>query len=235
MSKLNGKWALVTGASRGIGQQIALCLAKHGCNVAIHGRSDENTAKTVTMLEPYDIQKMVISGELNSEKSVQRIISAVIDKIGGVDILYNNAGIQNEWKDVFDISVAEWKELFEINLFSIVQINNALIPLMIEKGWGRVILTSSGIQDIPQLLPYSVQKAGLDKYCKDIVPKLEGTGVTINSLDPGWLRTDLGGPHGQHAVETVIPGALAPVLLEGAIPNGASYHAHEYKTMSTKP
>ncbi|KMQ50858.1 short-chain dehydrogenase [Chitinispirillum alkaliphilum] len=229
MGNLNGKWALVTGSNRGIGQQIAKCLASHECNVIIHGRTEEGAKQTLEMLEPYNVEKKVICGELNNEKSVQGIINTVLEQVGHVDILYNNAGIQNEWKEVFDISLAEWKELFQINLFSIVQLNQAFIPLMIKRGWGRVIITTSGIQDIPQMMPYGVSKAGVDKYCKDLVPELENTGVKINSLDPGWLRTDLGGPEGEYAVETVIPGALAPLLLDDKIVNGASYHAHDYK------
>lgn len=229
MSKLEGKWALVTGATRGIGQQIALCLAQHNCNVIIHGRKEEHAEKTLALLKPYSVETKVIAGELDTEESVQLIIDAVLNHPGHVDIVYNNAGIQNDWKEIWDLSVAEWKELFQINLFSIVQINTALIPVMIKRGWGRVIITTSGIEDIPQMAPYSVSKAGIDKYCLDMAAELRDTGVRINALDPGWLRTDLGGPEAEHDVETVIPGALAPLLTDTVIPNGASYHAHDYK------
>ncbi len=229
MIKLTGKWALVTGATRGIGQQIALCLAQYGCNLIIHGRKEENAEKTLAMLEPYDVEKKVIAGELNSEEGTQSLIDGVLEQVGYVDILYNNAGIQNEWKEVWNLTVAEWKELFQINLFSVVQINNVFIPIMVKRGWGRVIITTSGIEDIPQMAPYSVSKAGIDKYCRDLAAELKDTDVKIFALDPGWLRTDLGGPEAEHDVETVIPGALAPLLLDGEIPSGASYHAHDYR------
>ena len=231
MEKLKGKWALVTGSTRGIGQQIALCLAQHGCNIIIHGRKAQSAKDTLTLLGQYNVEKKVIAGELNNEAGVQSIIDEVIKQVGYVDILYNNAGIQNDWKEVFEFSVAEWKDLFQINLFSIVQINNALIPVMVKRGWGRVIITTSGIEDIPQMTPYSVSKAGIDKYCRDSAADLKDTDVKINALDPGWLRTDLGGPEAEHDVETVIPGALAPVLLEGKIANGHSFHAHDYKNI----
>jgi NAD(P)-dependent dehydrogenase (short-subunit alcohol dehydrogenase family) len=227
MASIKGKWALVTGSSRGIGQQIVCELARRGCNVIIHGRKKENTQKTFDMIKEFGVQKIGVEGELATEAGTIMVIDSVSRAVGCPDIIYNNAGIQNEWKEVFDMTVAEWKELFQINLFSIVQINNYFIPLMIKRNSGNVIITTSGIQDIPQMLPYSVSKAGIDKYCSDMVAQLNNTGVLINALDPGWLKTDLGGPEAEHEVETVVPGALAPLLTQGIIPNGASFHAHD--------
>ncbi len=231
MKKLENKWALVTGSSRGIGQQIALGLAQHGCNIILHGRKAENTDTTRELISSYDIETKVVAGELNSEEGTQMVIDGVLEQVGYVDILYNNAGIQNDWKEIWDLTVAEWKELFQINLFSIVQISNALIPLMVKRGWGRTIITTSGIEDCPQMTPYSVSKAGIDKYCRDLAAELKDTDILINALDPGWLRTDLGGPEAEYDVETVLPGALAPLLTDNIIPNGANYHAHNYKEL----
>ena len=70
----------------------------------------------------------------------------------------------------------------------------ALIPAMVERGFGRIINLSSGIRDIPQLAPYSVSKAAVDKYTSDLAAELRGSNVLVNGLDPGWLKTDLGGP-----------------------------------------
>lgn len=231
MSNIAGKWALVTGASRGIGQQIGICLAQHGVNVVLHGRKKENMAATLKMLEPFDVKTHVAAAELNSEAGALSLVEQVKASVGSVDIIYNNAGVQNEWKEVWELSIAEWKELFQINLFSVVAISNGLIPEMVKKGFGRVIVTTSGIQDCPQMTPYSVSKAAVDKYCLDMAAELKDSGVLINALDPGWLRTDLGGPDGEHPVESVIPGALAPLLTDGVILNGKSYHAHDYKKL----
>ncbi len=97
--------------------------------------------------------------------------------------------------------------------------------------YGRIINLTSGIKDIPQLVPYSVSKAAVDKYSCDLAAELRGTNVLVNYLDPGWLRTDLGGPNADHAVETVLPGALVPALLENDGPTGRFYAAQDYSDL----
>jgi 3-oxoacyl-[acyl-carrier protein] reductase len=81
---------------------------------------------------------------------------------------------------------------------------------------------------MPQLMAYAASKAALDKYVYDMAPHLKGTGVAMNLLDPGWLRTDLGGPDAPEPVESVLPGALVPVLLEDAV-NGELFSAQDYR------
>src|ERR1039457_2564871 len=88
------------------------------------------------------------------------------------------------------------------------------LPKMVERKWGRIVNVTSGIADQPQLMPYSCSKAALDRYVRDLVTTLQGTGVLINLMDPGWLRTDLGGPQAPNDPDRVLPGALVPVLLE---------------------
>lgn len=231
MESLKGMWALVTGSSRGIGQQIAYALAKQGCNLIIHGRRKDNTKNTLEMINDFPVEKRVVGAELNSDAGVQSLIDQIVAFGIEPDIIFNNAGIQNAWKEAFEFTMDEWRDIFEINTFSIVKINSCFIPKMIAKGKGFVINTSTGIADIPQMTPYAASKSAIDKYTVDIIPALEGTGVSMNLLDPGWLRTDLGGPDGEHAVETVIPGALAPLFKSSNIKNGATYHAHDYMNL----
>jgi NAD(P)-dependent dehydrogenase (short-subunit alcohol dehydrogenase family) len=146
-----------------------------------------------------------------------------------VDILYNNAAIMNVWKPIWEISQDEWQQCFQVNLFAMVALCNAFAPEMKKRGYGRIINVSSGIKDIPQLAPYSVTKAAVDKYSRDLAAELKGTNVLVNYLDPGWLKTDLGGPNADHEVETVLPGALVPALLEDNGPSGRLYAAQDYK------
>jgi 3-oxoacyl-[acyl-carrier protein] reductase len=230
MSKVEGKWALVTGSSRGIGQQIALGLAQEGCNLIIHARKTENLLKTFEGLTPYDIKILTVAGELGSEDGEKGIIKTIMEKVGFVDILYNNAAIQGMWYDsAFQIPLDEWKKVFEVNLYSMICLCNAFIPLMVKRRWGRVINLTSGIKNTPQLAAYSVSKAAVDKYTRDLAAELRDTNVLINMLDPGWLKTDMGGENAEHSVETVLPGALVPALLEDYGPSGQFYQAQAYK------
>jgi len=100
---------------------------------------------------------------------------------------------------------------------------------MIENGFGRVINVTSGIKDQPELAPYGASKWAVNKLTEDIAAKLVNTGVRINTLDPGWLRTDLGGPNADHPVEATLPGALAPALVEDDGPNGQFFSAIDHK------
>ena len=231
MKLLENKWALVTGSSRGIGQQIALGLAQRKCNVILHGRLERNTSETLRMLQGYDIQTYAVSGELESQASVDAIIQAVKAGPGEVDILYNNAAFQNAWKPIWEITQEEWLQSFQVNLFAMIALCNAFAPEMKNRGYGRIINLTSGIKDVPQLAPYSVSKAAVDKYTRDLAAELKGTNVLVNTLDPGWLQTDMGGPNAMFGVETVLPGALVPALLDDHGPSGRFYAAQDYRML----
>lgn len=226
---LKGKWALVTGSSRGIGQHIAKGLASCGCNIYIHGRKKGNTLKTREMLSSFPVETVSLEGELSSPTEIDSIVSAVMEKTGGIDILYNNAAVMSKGGKVWNIPITEWNRVLEINLYAVIRLCNAFAPGMQKRGYGRIINLTSGIADQPDLCPYSVSKAAIDKYSKDISFELKKSNVLVNFLDPGWLRTDLGGPNAWFDVETVIPGALVPALLEDNGPTGRLYVAQDYK------
>lgn len=228
MSALENKWALITGSSRGIGQQIAIGLAQENCNVIVHGREAASTAKTLNLLAAYNVKTHSVSGDLGSEQGVKSIIEGVEKAAVPVDILYNNAAIQNAWKEIWEISREEWLHTFQINLFAMIELCTAFAPEMRRRQFGRIINLTSGIKDIPQLAPYSVSKAAVDKYSQDLAAELRGTNVLVNYLDPGWLNTDMGGPNAQHDVSTVLPGALVPALLEDNGPSGKFYAAQDF-------
>ena len=225
---LAGRWALVTGSSRGIGQQIALGLANHKCNVIIHGRMLEGTELTRALLEPMGVGTLAVAGDLATEAGVTAVVAGIADSPGYVDILYNNAAIQNPWKEIWDISMQEWLVAFQINLFAMIQLCNAFAPQMKARGYGRIINLTSGIRDTPQLAPYSVSKAAVDKYTQDLAAELRGTNVLVNTLDPGWLKTDMGGENAPGTVESVLPGALVPALLPDYGPSGRFYAAQDF-------
>ncbi len=231
MKLLEDRWALITGSSRGIGQQIALGLAERKCNVIIHGRSLENTARTMELLKPSGVKTYAVSGVLDSSNGVEELINKVNDLPVKLDILYNNAAVMSQWLPMWQIPQTEWLKIFQTNLFAMVQLCTAFAPGMKERGFGRIINLTSGIKDTPELTPYSVSKAAVDKYSRDLAYELRGSNVLVNYLDPGWLKTDMGGPNADHPVETVLPGALVPALLEDNGPSGQFFAAQDYSML----
>jgi NAD(P)-dependent dehydrogenase (short-subunit alcohol dehydrogenase family) len=228
-NKLSGKWALVTGSSRGIGQQLALGLASEGANVIVHGRKLENTKETLRLLGRFDVERFAVAGDLASAERIDAVIAGVWAGTNQLDILYNNAGIGSGSKRIFDFEQSDWERVLQVNLFAMVALCNVFVPPMMERGWGRVVNVSSGIQNQPNLVPYSVSKAAVDKYSRDLAVAARPGGVLVNYLDPGWLKTDMGGVNAFHDVETVLPGGLVPVLLDDDGPSGQLFRAQEYR------
>ncbi len=230
MVKLKGKNALITGSSRGVGQQLAQALAKLGCNIIVHGRSKDSCSKTLDLLKKYNVNAYCVYGELSDESQVNDLIKQVQNLKINIDILYNNAAIMTpRYEDYWNHSWDEWMLTFKVNVFAMYTLCGAFIPAMIENGFGRVINLTSGIMDQPELAPYGASKWAVNKLTDDLAFKLKNTKVRINTLDPGWLRTDLGGPNADHAVEDTLPGALAPALVDDDGPNGQFFSAIDHK------
>ena len=229
MINIKGKNALVTGSSRGVGQQLAIGLAKLGCNVIVHGRTKESCDQTLELLKNYNVSTYSVNGELSDETAVDNLIKQVMELEIQIDILYNNAAIMPPYhEDIWKHSWDEWTKTFKVNVMALYNLCGAFIPGMIENGFGRVINLTSRIKDNPEVAPYGASKWAVDKLTDDIASKLEGTGVRINMIDPGWLRTAMGGENAEHPVEAVLPGGLAPVLVEDDGANGQFFSAIDH-------
>ena len=214
---LRGKWALVTGSSRGIGREISRGLAAKGCNVVLHGRLAEHNANLAGELSKV-VKVAVVAAELSVEADVARLILEARNASGGIDVLYNNAAIMTPFRqDYASVTSDDYRRSFEVNVIAPIRITHGLLPRMLERKFGRIVQVTSGIRDQPELMAYAASKAALDKFVRDTVIRLRDTGVTMNLLDPGWLRTDLGGPNAPNAVESVMPGALVPALVDNDV------------------
>lgn len=232
MRRLAGRLCLATGSLRGIGRQIAIGLAREGANVIVYGRSKEHNRGTLAALEGFDVRTDSVEGDLSDVAAVERLIRIVLDAHGGIDILHNNAAIQGKRKEIWDTGIDEWKAVIQVNLFSMVLLSTAFARGMKTRGYARIVNLTSGIKDTPQLSPSSVSKAAVNKFTQELAFELRGTGVLVNHLDPGWLKTDMAGPGAEFEVETVLPGALVPALLDNDGATGMGFRAQEYRTRS---
>jgi NAD(P)-dependent dehydrogenase (short-subunit alcohol dehydrogenase family) len=230
MLNISGKWALVTGASRGIGKQVSQALAEKGCNLVLHSRDIAHTVELATKIQSTGVKVIQTAAELSDSSQVRRLALEAEEKSGGIDILFNNAAVMTSYRpDFYQVIEEEYIKSFTVNTIAPIILSNAIIPHMIKRGFGRVVNVTSGIKYEPQLMPYAASKAALDKYVYDMAKHLRGTGVCMNLLDPGWLRTDLGGPNAPNPVESVLPGALVPVLIEDGT-CGTFFCAQDYRS-----
>lgn len=232
MTNVAGRWALITGASRGIGYLTALFLAEKGCNLILHSRTPEHAKKVLEEVKAKGVEAYVVSAELSDLSQVEKMLEE-IDALGvRVDFVLNNAGLQIAYRtEYFDTPVSDYTESFKINTIAPAMICYHFMPKMIEYGFGRIVNTTSGIRLEPQQAGYSASKAALDKITVDLGSTVQGTDVMINLADPGWCRTDLGGPNAPNAPESTIPGIAVGVFLDDR-KSGRIFGAQSFAGMS---
>jgi len=232
MIDIQGKWALVTGASRGLGFLAAQALAQRGCNVILQSRSVEHLQKAAAAISELGVEVKCVSCELAEEKSVRDML-AEIDSFGvDVDIVLNNAGLQIAYRtDYYATPVSDYTVSFAVNTIAPAMICYHFLPKMVEKGFGRIVNTTSGIALEPEQAGYSASKAALDKITVDMGNNVNGTDVCINLVDPGWCRTDLGGPNAPNSPESAIPGVIVGAFIDDK-KSGRLFRAQDFAGMT---
>ncbi len=228
MIEVKNKWAFITGASRGIGYCLAIFMARQGCNLILHSRKIEHLEKVKEEALKYCVEVFLVEAELSEEVSVRTMLDQIDKKPFEVDILFNNAGVQIAYRENYLATPVEDYEMsFKVNTIAPAMICYHFLPKMVNKGFGRIINTTSGIQLEPQQAGYSASKAALDKITIDIGSKLEGTDVCINLSDPGWCRTDLGGARAPNSPESSLPGIAIGAFIDDQ-KSGRHFSAQAY-------
>jgi NAD(P)-dependent dehydrogenase (short-subunit alcohol dehydrogenase family) len=183
---LDGKAALITGASRGLGRAIALALGSAGAKLALVGRDKAKLEETAA--EAGSAETSIFVTDVSDEAQV----AALAQQAGRVDILVNNAGIASR-KHLVDLTLTEWRDVIETNLTSVFLMCRAFVPQMRERKWGRIVNLASIMSHVslPGRVPYSSSKAGVLGLTRALALELATDGVTVVAISPGPFATDL--------------------------------------------
>ena len=191
--QLQGRTALVTGASRGIGRAIALALAQEGADVAVNYVSSEAPAKQVAE----EIMKMgrraiLAQADVADYPDTFRMAQQVLKEFGHLDVLINNAGINSD-KTFVKMDHASWRKVLAINLDGVFNCTKVFIDQMIGQNWGRVVNITSVIGQIGNFgqANYAASKAGVAAFTKSLAKELANKGITVNAVAPGFTETDM--------------------------------------------
>lgn len=189
---LQGRIALVTGGTSGIGRAIALSLAKRGANLAIGSRSASQSSCQAE-IESLGVKALVMDLDVASTESVQAFYEAVIKTFGQVDILVNAAGM-TEIHPICDHPDELWHQIINVNLNGTYRTIKICLPGMIDRTWGRIINIASTAASVgsPSVPAYCTSKAAVVGLTRSVALEGAAHGVTCNSISPGWVETELG-------------------------------------------
>ena len=186
---IQGKVALVTGGSRGLGRVAALSLAREGVNVAICGRTQSTLDGTVAEIEALGVRGQGVVADVSDPDAMPGLNQAVVDGLGAIDILVNNAGGSRAREDLADLPLDDFKAAFDLNLFGGFQLMREVIPHMRAQKWGRIInIASIYGREYGGNLAYMSAKAALIGATKHAALSLVTDGVLVNSIAPGSIE-----------------------------------------------
>lgn len=193
MVRLDGKIALVTGASKGLGRAIALAYAQEGANLAVCARGAEALRAVVTGLEATGARVLAIRGDAADRHDVERIVSLVLQEYGRIDILVNNASTfgLSPAPYLLDYPLDDFEEVLKVNTVGPFLVTRQVLGVMLQRGEGSVINVSSeaGVEGYAGWGAYSVSKFALEGLSRIWAEEVAGTGVRVNLVDPGEMDT----------------------------------------------
>jgi 3-oxoacyl-[acyl-carrier protein] reductase len=192
MADLQGRIALVTGASQGIGRACALELAKAGATVALAARNESKLADVAAEIAAAGGRAEPFALDVSSEESIKNGSKAVLDKLGKVEILVNNAGITRD-DLMMRMKRADWDDVIATNLTGAFLLTQALLRPMMKNRWGRIVNISSVVGRTGQegQVNYAASKAGLIGFTRSLAREVASRGITVNAVAPGYIETPM--------------------------------------------
>lgn len=191
-ASLEGRVALVTGASQGIGKAIALELAKVGATVALAARNEAKLAEVKAEIEAAGGKAESFALDVNNEEAIKATAKDIVAKLGAVHILVNNAGVTRDTL-MLRMKTSDWDDVLDTNLKGAFLLTQALLQPMMKARWGRVINISSvnGELGAPGQANYAASKAGLIGLTKSMAREFASRNITVNAVAPGFIETDM--------------------------------------------
>lgn len=226
------KVVLVTGGSRGIGLEICRQLAGRGWRVVLTARSEEKGRAACETLRSQGGEVLFHHLDVTSPEDVERLRGWVEREVGRLDVLVNNAAIAPELgKPPTQVDMATVRAVLETNLLAPWALSLAFIPLLKRSGGGQIIMISSGKGSFFKLAAdhpaYRVSKTALNALTVVLADELRDSGIHVNAVTPGWVRTHLGGARAPRSVEEGADGTVWLATLEGPLPTGKFFRDHE--------
>jgi NAD(P)-dependent dehydrogenase (short-subunit alcohol dehydrogenase family) len=191
--------ALVTGGNRGIGFAVCKGLSQAGLQVILGSRDEENGNEAANVLNGQGFSVDAHQLDVTDPKSISAIKGYVIKQYGRLDVLINNAAVHlDKGVNVLEVPLDIVRQTFEINLFGALKLCQTFLPMMKQHDYGRVVNVSSGMGSLSKMSgrsgAYRMSKAALNALTGVIASETQGYNIKVNSMSPGWVRTDMGGP-----------------------------------------
>lgn len=197
--------ALVTGANKGIGYEIARQLAEKGFHVFVGARKVGEGLQATTTIAKSGGSAEFVEIDVSDRGSIEKAAAAVASKVDHLDVLVNNAGIMQDSKGVMEVDDKTVLTTLTTNTLGPLRVTQAFLPLLLKGARGTVVNLSSGLgqlNDMGDTYPaYSVSKTALNAVTRQFAAALRDKGITVNSVCPGWVKTDMGGPNAQRTVQ----------------------------------
>jgi len=188
-----GKVALITGATRGIGKQIAIKLAKEGYDIAINYRKEnEELANAKAEIEKNNVKCLAVQGDVSNFDDTKRLVDEVINEFGTIDVLVNNAGITKDML-ILRMQKEDFESVINVNLTGTFNVTKNVVPYMMKKRSGRIINMASvvGITGNAGQTNYAASKAGIIGFTKSLAKEVASRNILVNAVAPGFIETDM--------------------------------------------
>jgi 3-oxoacyl-[acyl-carrier protein] reductase len=193
MLDLQGKVAIITGSSRGIGKETALALGKQGAKVVVNYTNSKEAAEDVVkIIGESGSEAIAIKGDISKSEEVDHLIKSTLEHFGRIDILVNNAGITRDTL-LLRMKLEDWQKVIDLNLTGVFLCTKAVIKTMVKQKSGRIINITSvaGLMGNPGQANYSAAKAGVIGFTKTVAKEVASRGITVNAVAPGFIETDM--------------------------------------------